>query len=490
MVLKYGPFNGAENAWDAYDFAEFFKLFFGNGVFPNPSNNLQILAHENMQTKVSVGVGFVEGHKIKNTSDFILQHDIADGVLKRIDRVVMRANFLQNKGEIIVKRGNPASSPVAPTLVRNTDYYELALADVLINNGATVITQANITDQRLNTSLCGVVATNIAQLDTETLILQYQAAFEQMTIDQQQEFVEWVDSLKDILDENVAATLASRILSLENKTKIATTAQAQAGTDDTVLMTPLKVSEHLAPKGIMSLRTLSSSENIDALRTNGYYRLTNATFPSLNLLTGTYILEVYGDNGICMQKFTLINTAEINRTFVRYYNTANSTWFPLQEVSIGYLSNLQTTNKTNLVSAINEVKQYANDGKTAIANAVTAKGVAASPTDTFSTLATKIGQISTGKKTAMGTGTTDSSGRLTVNGLGFKPRNIIVQRLAYDSNTVIYSEDAYVYSSVPINKFAQSGTVDIHNVVTTNSSGFIATMQYFPDTSVAYFASE
>lgn len=215
MALKYGPFNGLENAWDAYDFAEFFKLFFGNGVFPNPSNNLQVIAYGNMRTKVSVGVGFVEGHKIKNTSDFILQHDIADGVLKRIDRVVMRANFLQNKGEIIIKKGTSASSPVAPNLVRNTDYYELALADVLINNGATVITQANITDQRLNTSLCGVVATNITQLDTETLALQYQAAFEQMTIEQQQEFEEWVDSLKDILDENVAATLATRLTEVE-----------------------------------------------------------------------------------------------------------------------------------------------------------------------------------------------------------------------------------------------------------------------------------
>lgn len=38
----------------------------------------------------------------------------------------------------------------------------------------------------------------------------------------------------------------------------------------------------------------------------------------------------------------------------------------------------------------------ANDGKTAVANAVTAKGVPASPSDTFPMLATKIGQISTG----------------------------------------------------------------------------------------------
>lgn len=217
MALKYGPFNGLENAWDAYDFALYLKLFFGNGVFPNPSSNLQVVAHENMRTKVKVGFGFIEGHYMWNTSDHILQHDIADGVLKRIDRVVMRANFLENKGEIILKKGTPSSNPVAPTLVRNMDYYELALADVMINNGATVITQANITDQRLNTALCGVVATNINQLDTTTIAIQYQNAFEQMTIEQRQAFENWLVTLQDILtDGDVATNLAMRILALES----------------------------------------------------------------------------------------------------------------------------------------------------------------------------------------------------------------------------------------------------------------------------------
>lgn len=64
---------------------------------------------------------------------------------------------------------------------------------------------------------------------------------------------------------------------------------------------------------------------------------------------------------------------------------------------VGTKSSLNTSNKTNLVAAINETFQYANDGKTAVASAVTAKGVSASPTDTFSQLATKIGQIQTGQ---------------------------------------------------------------------------------------------
>lgn len=41
----------------------------------------------------------------------------------------------------------------------------------------------------------------------------------------------------------------------------------------------------------------------------------------------------------------------------------------------------------------NQLFTFANDGKTAVANAITAKGVSASPSDTFAALATKIGQI-------------------------------------------------------------------------------------------------
>jgi hypothetical protein len=68
--------------------------------------------------------------------------------------------------------------------------------------------------------------------------------------------------------------------------------------------------------------------------------------------------------------------------------------------------------------------QYANDGKTGIANAVTAKGVAASPTDTFATLAGKIGQIAQFRKA---TGQISANnGTIIVTGLAFRPKYVIM----------------------------------------------------------------
>ncbi|MFD4491648.1 hypothetical protein [Lysinibacillus fusiformis] len=210
--------------------SDFFALFFGtliaNGVFPNPSTGLQVTANSNMTTSVKAGKGWINGYFIVNDGDYVLKHDNADGLLKRIDRVVMKLNHIKREIEVLIKKGTFASSPVAPTLQRDADAYELALADVLINNGVTQITQANITDQRLNSALCGIVHGTVNQVDTTTIFNQYQAWFAQTTqnvaIDLEiwkqhtkDDFDTWFDSIKGILDGDVAGNLAAHIAQLE-----------------------------------------------------------------------------------------------------------------------------------------------------------------------------------------------------------------------------------------------------------------------------------
>lgn len=98
------------------------------------------------------------------------------------------------------------------------------------------------------------------------------------------------------------------------------------------------------------------------------------------------------------------------------------------------LNNTVTSTSTTEAATANAVKtaydkaleafQSANDGKTVVANAVTAKGVSASPSDTFATLANKIGQIPTGKKWA--TGSISGSNNFSITGLSFTPTVIIL----------------------------------------------------------------
>lgn len=66
------------------------------------------------------------------------------------------------------------------------------------------------------------------------------------------------------------------------------------------------------------------------------------------------------------------------------------------ETNIGTLSSLQTTVKTNLVGAINEVFQSGSSFKTDVATAITNKGVATQSTDSKETFVANIGAIQTG----------------------------------------------------------------------------------------------
>lgn len=191
---------GGDRKYKAEEWAEYFGSFIGNGVFPNPSTNLMVVSQSNMTVVVKSGKAWINGYFYVNTDDLVLQLSNADGVLKRIDRIVLRWSLTNRNIEIAVKKGAFASSPVAPNLQRDADIYEIALADVKINNGTIQITQTNITDQRQNSELCGLVTGTVNQIDATGLFAQYEQAFN-----------EWFGTLDVVLDENVAANLLTLI---------------------------------------------------------------------------------------------------------------------------------------------------------------------------------------------------------------------------------------------------------------------------------------
>ena len=202
MVVKSGFFNSVagDRKYDASWFADYFASFIGNGVFPNPSTGLQVVEGSNMQTIVKLGKGWINGYYVVNDTDFVIQHDFGDSLLSRIDRIVLQKSTADRAIKIVVKKGASASSPVAPEIVRNADYYELALADVRIQAGSTRITQGNITDQRLNNNLCGIVHGVVDQVDTTTIFNQYQSWFNDYSVTKASEFLAWQNQVTTDLE--------------------------------------------------------------------------------------------------------------------------------------------------------------------------------------------------------------------------------------------------------------------------------------------------
>ena len=212
----------------AEDFAKYFSSFIGNGVFPNPSTNLQVLSNNNMTISISIGKAYINGYYYENTTKLVKTIDVADGVLNRIDLVVLRLDFTNREIKVYVKEGTFASSPVAPSLQRDSDMYELGIAEISISAGATTITQGDITDLRLNNDYCGVVHGVVDQVDTTTIFNQFQAFFNEysnkykntLSVAEkqfEQDFLNWFQTIKGILDTESAGHLQLEIDNLENK---------------------------------------------------------------------------------------------------------------------------------------------------------------------------------------------------------------------------------------------------------------------------------
>ena len=234
-----------DRTYKAEDWAEYFASFIGNGVFPVPSTELQVVAGSGMNVTVRAGKAWINGYFYQNTGDLTVQLATADGQLNRIDRIVVQWNLTNRTISTKVKSSGFSASPSAPAVQRDADIYELVLADVFVAAGVTAITQSRITDQRLNTSLCGVVAAVVDQIDTAAFNAQLQAwfaeyeslseeqynslasymaslklqgnvqydAFEQHMADfetqAEADFNTWFDGLQAVLDENAVTNLTN-----------------------------------------------------------------------------------------------------------------------------------------------------------------------------------------------------------------------------------------------------------------------------------------
>lgn len=202
MAIRSGFFNSVngDRRYLANNFAEYFSTFIGNGVFPDPAIGLQVQAKLNMTITVKPGKGWINGYYLINDGDFDLTISNADGVLNRIDRVVMRWDINTRNIVVQLKKGAFASSPVAPALQRDQEIFELALADIYVAKGITSISQSAITDKRLEKSVCGIVSGVVDQIDTTNLFTQYNVSFN-----------EWFDTVKDYLNDTAVGNVANKL---------------------------------------------------------------------------------------------------------------------------------------------------------------------------------------------------------------------------------------------------------------------------------------
>lgn len=159
-----------------------------SGVFAAAGNAaVAALTTPGMAVTVSDGTGWLsnsngDGVVWWNEEDSVsgaklqLAIDAADGVLNRIDRVVVEwktTNYVE-RPEIKILKGTASSTAAAPALTNNSTKRQISLAQISVAAGTTAITASMITDERLDSSVCGLV-TDTLTVDTTTIQEQFTA---------------------------------------------------------------------------------------------------------------------------------------------------------------------------------------------------------------------------------------------------------------------------------------------------------------------------
>lgn len=208
--------NNGDRTYNADSLSEWLKKFFTTGIF---NGELQVTPVGGMGINVAPGYVNVHGKVRYFDTDTLFTVPTANSTYPRIDTVVVQADYTNRKISMVYVQGtysgnNP--SPQAP--VRDTGIYQLVLAQIRVNAGATEITTANITDTRADSDLCGWVTGTVDHV-----------AVSQLTEQAQAEFATWFEHMKDQLSEDAAGNLQLEVDTLSGS--IAPLEHAIADTD-------------------------------------------------------------------------------------------------------------------------------------------------------------------------------------------------------------------------------------------------------------------
>ena len=424
---NYGYFfnsSSGDRTYNAESFEEWLKPFFISGVF---NGELQVKAQTtpDMTVKVTAGHANLDGKAATWETDNTMQLAVSSGVYDRIDTIVLRRDNVNRTISIEVVTGTASGSPQPTAPTRNADTFELVLAEVYVGTGVTAITQANITDKRMDSTVCGYVAATVDQIDFDQIYEQY----EQWQADTQDYFTAWFESIRGQLDEDAAGHLQNEIDDLT------------ADLDD--LSTDL-----VADTQYYTINGNTSSEGINA---NRFVRLINSTVSGR--ADGIYFVNHYISAGTPVTSDDLKYPSDMGGLL----NKLAGSWLNKGDI-VDDLTSIRT-----------DVALSANQGKVLNSNLTTAN--------------TKIGHIDTRASLILGgdaTSTTQSFS--TYNGRKFSDYRMLVFYL-YNSN----SDKSQIRNCIMLPRSAWTSGKNLfllqnHGVNMANISGIMFT--YDSDTSI------
>ncbi|MBR2909299.1 MAG: hypothetical protein IKC11_03005 [Clostridia bacterium] len=217
IISSFFNSENGDRLYNADDLARRFKLFFTNGVFMNRSNALQVVSNEGLSVNILTGACNIEGYSGEVTSAENIEIPTPDSLYSRIDAICICLDLLEREIRAEIIKGTPSAIPSAPYIVESDVKKYLCLAYVTVGPQVQSIYQADISDKRLDTALCGIVTQAVQSMDTSSFYAQMESSLVNFLNTSELTFSNWFASIKTQLESVDVAILQADILELQTE---------------------------------------------------------------------------------------------------------------------------------------------------------------------------------------------------------------------------------------------------------------------------------
>lgn len=256
MSVTSGFFNSlnSDRRYNAEQMSAIFDGIIKDGVFASIGTAFTVSADSGFTVNVGIGRAWFDSIWVYNDAILPLTFDIPEVVLDRIDAIVIEINKTEEvrAGSIKIVKGSPASIPQRPTLTKNAYVTQYPLAYVEINAGRVSVSQSMITSM-IGTSECPYITGILQVQNIDNIVAQWQAQWTEWYANQTEageiqldqmvdawdqwfagatteneneidnwtssmkaQILAWFDTIQDLLEPDVAANLAAKLLDLES----------------------------------------------------------------------------------------------------------------------------------------------------------------------------------------------------------------------------------------------------------------------------------
>lgn len=255
MSVTSGFFNSlnSDRRYNAEQMSAIFNGIIKDGIFASIGTAFTVSADAGFTVNIGIGRAWFDSIWVYNDAILPLTFDESEIVLDRIDAVVIEINKTEEvrAGSIKIVKGSPATFPSRPTLTKNAYVTQYPLAYVDIKAGRSSITQSMITSM-IGTSDCPYITGILQVQNIDNIVAQWKAQWaewyenqtemgniqlDQMTDAWNQWFssatteneneidnwtasmkaqiTAWFDQIQALLEPDVAANLAAKLLELQ-----------------------------------------------------------------------------------------------------------------------------------------------------------------------------------------------------------------------------------------------------------------------------------